>query len=144
MWLTSKHPTAPRTVRCSSTMPAYWTGMSQPPKPIIRAPRRTCAACSGVRFRAASGWVMRDSLASGEPLGGGATAPPGARNERYYGPPGAAFQPRRGVSRIHILARWLLGAPSNRQEVPLAWHSLQHLPSPTFKLEPGPGHQVLH
>ena len=66
MWLTSKQPTALRTVRCSSTMPAYWTGMSQPPNGIIRAPRRTWAAWSGVRFRGASGWVIgRDPLGLG-------------------------------------------------------------------------------
>ncbi len=41
MWLTSKQPTALRTVRCSSTMPVYWTGMSQPPNGTIRAPSRT-------------------------------------------------------------------------------------------------------
>src|SRR2546425_12111310 len=67
MWLTSKQPTAARTVRCSSTIPLYCTGMSQPPNPIMRAPKRTWAAWRGVRFRVVpSDWVM-------DPLSGGAS-----------------------------------------------------------------------
>ena len=38
MWLTSNRPTALRTAWCSSMMPEYWTGMSQPPKSTILAP----------------------------------------------------------------------------------------------------------
>src|SRR5205809_1028284 len=42
MWLTSKRPTAFRTVRCSSTMPAYWRGISQPANSMNRAPAFRC------------------------------------------------------------------------------------------------------
>ena len=48
----SNRPTALRTVRCSSMIEAYWTGISQPANGTIRAPSATCAACSGVRSRA--------------------------------------------------------------------------------------------
>src|SRR5919108_1735441 len=54
MWLTSKQPTAARTVRCSSMMPRYCTGISQPPKGTMRAPALTCAENSGVRFNEVS------------------------------------------------------------------------------------------
>src|SRR5206468_8242029 len=50
MWLMSKSPTARRTARCSSTMPVYWTGISQPPKGTIRAPALTWTSRSGVRL----------------------------------------------------------------------------------------------
>src|SRR5436853_251844 len=39
----SNMPTLLRTVRCSSTMLVYWTGMSQPPNAIIFPPRWTCS-----------------------------------------------------------------------------------------------------
>src|SRR5262245_46342284 len=55
MWLTSKIPTPARVARCSSMIPVYWTGMSQPAKGTMRAPALTWAAWSGVRFSAASG-----------------------------------------------------------------------------------------
>src|SRR5438477_1612654 len=45
----SKSPTASRTARCSSRMLLYWRGMTQPPKLVIWAPKRTCSSCSGVR-----------------------------------------------------------------------------------------------
>src|SRR6187200_2763866 len=45
----SNRPADPRTARCSSTMPAYWTGSSQPEKSMSRPPRATCSANSGVR-----------------------------------------------------------------------------------------------
>ena len=48
MWLTSKRPTALRTALCSSMMPEYWTGMSQPPKSTILAPRARWTEFSGV------------------------------------------------------------------------------------------------
>jgi len=38
MWLTSNKPAAVRTAMCSSMMPVYSTGMSQPPNSTIRAP----------------------------------------------------------------------------------------------------------
>src|SRR5438552_2354291 len=50
MWLMSKRPTARRTARCSSTMPVYWTGISQPPEGTIRAPALTWTSRSGVRL----------------------------------------------------------------------------------------------
>ncbi len=48
MWLTSNRPTALRTAWCSSMTPEYWTGMSQPPKSTILAPRARWTALSGV------------------------------------------------------------------------------------------------
>src|SRR5947208_15881874 len=51
MWLTSKTPTFPRTALCSAIKPpldGYSTGMSQPPKLTIFAPRRRCNAFSAV------------------------------------------------------------------------------------------------
>src|SRR5437867_6907851 len=50
MWLMSKSPTARRTARCSSTMPVYCTGISQPPKGTIRAPALTWTSRRGVRL----------------------------------------------------------------------------------------------
>ena len=48
MWETSNIPTAVRTARTSERIPAYWTGMSHPPKGTIRAPIATWAGCSTV------------------------------------------------------------------------------------------------
>src|SRR5579864_2838385 len=48
MWLTSKSPAAVRVARCSLTIPEYSTGMSQPPKLTILAPRRRCVELSAV------------------------------------------------------------------------------------------------
>ena len=45
----SNSPAAVRTARCSSMMPVYCTGMSQPPNGTMRAPRATCQSYSGVR-----------------------------------------------------------------------------------------------
>src|SRR5579872_2773801 len=60
MWLTSNTPTAPRTALCSATSPpldGYSTGISQPPKLTIFAPKRRCST-----LRA----VLRSSLILGE------------------------------------------------------------------------------
>src|SRR5215467_12548380 len=54
MWLTSNTPTPPRTARCSHIrlpLDGYSTGMSQPPKLTILAPRRLCSALSAVLRR---------------------------------------------------------------------------------------------
>src|ERR1700719_2275057 len=54
MWLTSNTPTPTRTARCSHIrlpLHGYSTGMSQPPKLTILAPRRLCSAFSGVLRR---------------------------------------------------------------------------------------------
>src|SRR5579859_907569 len=54
MWLTSNTPTPPRTARCSHIklpLHGYSTGMSQPPKLTILAPRRLCSAFSAVLRR---------------------------------------------------------------------------------------------
>ena len=52
MWSISKSPAAARTRVCSSRGPVpYWTGMSHPPKSIIRAPARTCQSCSFVSMQ---------------------------------------------------------------------------------------------
>src|SRR5450432_4144992 len=46
---TSKRPAAVRTARCSSTMPLYWTGISQPAKGTRRPPSLLCSSYSDVR-----------------------------------------------------------------------------------------------
>src|SRR5260370_1948675 len=54
MWLTSNTPTPPRTARCSHIrlpLHGYSTGISQPPKLTILAPRRLCSAFSAVLRR---------------------------------------------------------------------------------------------
>src|SRR5260221_7307895 len=54
IWLTSNTPTPPRTARCSHIklpLHGYSTGMSQPPKLTILAPRRLCSAFSAVLRR---------------------------------------------------------------------------------------------
>ena len=43
----SNSPTACRTVRCSSMIELYWTGMSQPPNSISRAPSSRWVSVSG-------------------------------------------------------------------------------------------------
>ena len=43
----SKSPARSRTARCSSRMPAYWTGISQPPKSMSRAPGVDVATVEG-------------------------------------------------------------------------------------------------
>ena len=51
MWLTSNSPARVRTAMCSSVMPEYSTGMSQPPNGTMRALWPRCVACSGVCLR---------------------------------------------------------------------------------------------
>src|SRR5205809_1169729 len=46
----SNRPARSRTARCSSRMPAYWTGICQPAKSISRAPRATWRSWSGVSW----------------------------------------------------------------------------------------------
>ncbi len=55
MWLTSNSPARVRTARCSSVMPEYSTGMSQPANSTIRPPLARCRALSGVFLIA--GWL---------------------------------------------------------------------------------------
>src|SRR6266481_8089633 len=65
MWLTSKTPTLDRTPLCSATKPAvagYSTGMSQPPKLTIFAPKRRCTAFSGVLRSSVTRGVVTDSI----------------------------------------------------------------------------------
>src|SRR5690242_134229 len=64
---TSKRPAWVRVRRCSSMVPAgYWTGISQPPKSIMRPPDWRCALLSGVCFSCGAVAVKllttRDSL----------------------------------------------------------------------------------
>ena len=47
MWLTSNSPARVRTAWCSSMMPEYSTGMSQPPKGTMRAPMGNVARVQG-------------------------------------------------------------------------------------------------
>ena len=45
----SNRPARSRTLRCSSMMPLYWTGISQPPNSMSRAPAARCVSQSAVR-----------------------------------------------------------------------------------------------
>src|SRR5882757_5462203 len=54
MWLTSNSPTPVRTAMCSAMRPEYSTGISQPPKSTILAPRRRWVALRAV-LRSAAG-----------------------------------------------------------------------------------------
>src|SRR2546421_1440740 len=49
MWLTSKMPARWRTAACSSRIPWYWTGISNPANSTIRAEAARWAECRGVR-----------------------------------------------------------------------------------------------
>src|ERR1700688_4629429 len=52
IWLTSNSPHFWRTALCSAVMPAgYWTGISNPAKGTILAPRATWMSWNGVCFR---------------------------------------------------------------------------------------------
>jgi hypothetical protein len=57
MWETSKSPAAERTASCSATTPEYCTGMSQPAKSTIRAPKARWAAFNGVFWAMAGLWT---------------------------------------------------------------------------------------
>ena len=46
-WLTSNSPTAVRVAVCSATVPAYCTGIDQPPNGAKVAPASTWRECSG-------------------------------------------------------------------------------------------------
>ena len=50
-----ERPARVRTAMCSSVMPEYSTGMSQPPNSTIRAPLARCRACSAVFFKLTDG-----------------------------------------------------------------------------------------
>src|SRR5437588_840971 len=65
MWLTSNTPTLPRTALCSAINPpldGYSTGMSQPLKLTIFAPRRRCNAFSGVLRSSLMREIVEDSI----------------------------------------------------------------------------------
>src|SRR3954471_24941110 len=64
---TSNRPARVRTAMCSSTMPLYSTGMSQPPNSTMRAPSARCRACSGVFLRVSEAGCVIGSDA-GQPL----------------------------------------------------------------------------
>ena len=65
MWLTSNTPTAERTALCSSMMPEYWTGMSQPPKSTIFAPSARWTEFKGVT-RSDDAFGMKTQASSSE------------------------------------------------------------------------------
>jgi hypothetical protein len=65
MWDTSKIPTSVLTAMCSSRMPAYWIGISQPANGTSFAPAATCASCKGVRLRAVAVSLTNRRLAAG-------------------------------------------------------------------------------
>src|ERR1700683_5039450 len=65
MWLTSNTPTLERTALCSATRPpvaGYSTGISQPPKLTIFAPKRRCTAFSAVLRSSVMREVVTDSI----------------------------------------------------------------------------------
>src|SRR5262245_47477798 len=51
----SNRPARSRTVRCSSMIEPYWTGISQPPNSMSRAPSARWTSASGVRWTGRSG-----------------------------------------------------------------------------------------
>src|SRR5829696_7137609 len=59
MWLTSTLPARSRTAMCSSRMPAYCTGISQPANGTSFAPAATWRSCSGVRLSVCVPAAMR-------------------------------------------------------------------------------------
>ena len=59
MWLTSKIPARSRTAMCSSRMPPYCTGISQPANGTSLAPAATWRSCSGVRLSVSVPAAMR-------------------------------------------------------------------------------------
>ena len=75
MWLTSNRPARVRTAMCSSAMPEYSTGMSQPLKGTILAPELRWRLLSGVFLRGA---VVVCSMR--------ADATRGVNGQRYYAP----------------------------------------------------------
>ena len=78
---TSKTPALSRTATCSSRMPAYWTGISQPANGTSRAPAATWRSYSGVRFKVSAPAAMRgrDPSTSIRELG----APSGSRSTQH-------------------------------------------------------------
>src|SRR4051794_31881370 len=65
---TSNTPARSRTAMCSSRMPPYWTGMSQPANGTSFAPSAAWRPCSGVRRSSAGGADMWRE-ATGYPVG---------------------------------------------------------------------------
>src|SRR5450755_2218872 len=51
---TSNRPARSRTAWCSTEMPLYWMGISQPANGTSRAPRAACFSCKDVRFNNSS------------------------------------------------------------------------------------------
>src|SRR5215471_1049698 len=100
MWLTSKRPTVDRTFRCSSMMPTYWTGMSQPPNATMRAPSLRCAAWSGVRL---SSEFMRRRDSVDHPV------VETVKTRGRVWAPSPARQPL--TQRLHLAARFLQSFP---------------------------------
>src|SRR5580765_6337363 len=87
MWLTSNKPARVRTAMCSSTIPEYSTGISQPPNSTIRAPSARWRALSGVFF---SGPGAGSDISSSESGEDGSSPGRGRRAttfQRYYAPP---------------------------------------------------------
>ena len=78
---------APR--RCSSRMPPYWTGISQPPKSMKRAPAATCRSWRAVR---------RAGSRSRRPRCRGHAAPDRAQHARRPAAPGPGCRARSGSS----------------------------------------------
>src|SRR5436190_734836 len=61
----SNTPACSRTALCSSTIPAYCTGISHPAKGTMRALRATCFSCRGLRFRDSASDTARQSAGRG-------------------------------------------------------------------------------
>src|SRR5258705_863371 len=83
MWLTSNTPTPPRTARCSHIrlpLHGYSTGMSQPPKLTILAPRRLCSAFSAVLRRLELAGEVPESLPLAQVKTHVSTQPPHGQN----------------------------------------------------------------
>src|SRR5208337_1703535 len=97
MWLTSNTPHPLRTARCSAISPplaGYSTGMSQPPKFTILAPRRRCTAFSGVLRTTDMGGEVADSIPSARATRMVTRVPQGGQNSRLLRPCKSPCTPR--------------------------------------------------
>src|SRR5688500_815207 len=117
----SNSPAADRTARCSSMIPLYCTGISQPPNSMIRAPRAVWRSLSGVTWTLASAV----SVTSGALAGGGGSAgrigairkvPGSLRPGRIQRPRGASDERPLGLERQRVPGV-VEADPANRLEL---------------------------
>src|SRR4051794_12912780 len=109
MWETSKTPARSRTAVCSSRIPAYCTGISQPANGTSRAPAATWRSWSGVRWSASAPAAIRWPDASSVWwLGGGAQLALGDHGAERLHDRGVELRSGAGTQ---LVQRLLRGAP---------------------------------